>query len=256
MHLYAESVSVLSITIPDQCGIITWNFENQVSGVTQDVAEFSNAFRIYDVGNSDPTSPMTDTELLAWTADIAEYAYGAWVSSWDAGHFPTCLVLATVRCAFRATNGHTTAESYYLPSPDLWVGEGDYSLPWSDALVISNYGYVPGLFDPDAKSKRGRAYLPQFAANQLASTPNGTQSTAQVLARMTSYDQMWQAIRAGDYSDVGMSGFLPMPGIVSAHKSAFYRTQYWRCDQILDTQRRRRNREISAYQQLEVLSSS
>nr|CRY97253.1 hypothetical protein [uncultured prokaryote] len=249
-------MSVLSILIPDQCGLLTWNFSNRISGVTSDVAEFGCAFKILDISGEDPVTPMSESVMLEWCNAMALAAYDAWASEWTADYFPFTLFLDNVRCGFRGTDGLTVAEAYSPGSDVVWHGGTGYALPWQSALVISNYGYTPGAFDAGARRKRGRSYLPEFASTILSGVGDGALSPAQVTDMLNQWDQMWQAIRGADYDSVDMAGYLPLPGIVSPTDHAFWPTKYWRCDQIIDTQRRRRNREVSAYQSLEVLSST
>lgn len=246
----------MAISVPLNCFRTTWNFELAQSGIVTEVAEFSVATRFRTpVGNAEPPTPFTPTEGQTLTGPFATAAYDAWADNFAASDYPTSLHLASVRCAMNDAAGLTLAESYSAGSGDAWAGSHNGSLPWQLSLCISIYGYAPSLFETDAKSKRGRSYLPPMAVSVIGSSDAGQLADASVIATLNEWDQMWQAIRATSFPTVGGVAYKPVPGIVSPTKHYFTDAAYWRADGVIDTQRRRRNREKGAYELLEVLSS-
>jgi hypothetical protein len=239
--------------VPDNGIHITWEFGLSQGGSQTEVAEFSVNFRLYDLlGFVEPTTPPTDTQKQAIVELLCVSAYQAWATHMLAANFPASLKLVQVRAAFNDTANHTTQEAISVPGT-LWVGTATQSLPWQLAFCISNYAYTPGSFASDAKNRRGRCYLPPFGVGELTSHDDGQVASADVIGLLSFWDAMITAVTATDLSSSGLTGFQAKPGVLSPTKHLFYPTLYWRADGIVDTQRRRRNREVGAYQ---VLASS
>lgn len=110
-----------------------------------------------------------DTHWEDDTQEIASKVWQKWVSNVTfRGLWPTGVKLARVdayhldnaaRTLHKGTQGQ---DATHLP----WVGaSGQPFGPWDVACAVSLYAYQPGTFDPLAKYKRGRFYLPPFNNN-------------------------------------------------------------------------------------------
>ena len=137
-------------------------------------------------------------------------------------------------------NGHTLREQRYVP-PTPWVGTSTQpSLPWETSLCVSLYCYPRGTFQPNARRRRGRFYLPPMSSAVLASNNSGfvADNVAHgVLSQMHDFCRdAWQSYLGVDEAHLG---------VFSRADSTVYPVVQISLDAKIDSQRRRQNREIA-----------
>lgn len=203
-----------------------------------------------------PTAQVEEAEMGLWgTIDTAHpptnwqtgldglsaAAYAAWTAKGFEPFFNDSVKLESVQCATYGTDGRTLHEGVHSPTTK-WVGTGtDGSLPWQLAWCFSLYTYTPGSFIPDARTRRGRMYLPPFHHGVLGDDPYGQLGPGTVSTLVTKMNQLLKAV--SDH-ELETSGHALNLGVFSRAKSHVYSITDVAGDQILDTQRRRRKSEV------------
>lgn len=111
-----------------------------------------------------------------WAATVQNVAEGV-RDKWnthitDVQYWPNTVTMESVTVDHLSeTDGSTLDQGKAaFTGGDAWVGTGTTSLPWETSLVVSMFGYDQGSFTPHKGRKRGRFYLPPFAANIMTTT--------------------------------------------------------------------------------------
>lgn len=118
--------------------------------------------------------PGNTTDWPANTQEIASKTWQKWTQRvTTTARWPTSVSLSRVDAYHLDTAGKTLDKGTQGQdgSHSAWTGtSGNPSMPWEVACAVSMYGYQPGTFTPDAKSKRGRYYLPPFATTIMGNS--------------------------------------------------------------------------------------
>jgi hypothetical protein len=131
-----------------------------------------------------------------------------------------------------------------------WVGtDPAASLPWECSLVVSLDGNTAG-YDPHAARKRGRFYLPPNAAEVLAADGTGFFATAKV-DLIQAAAQAWLEAINDVPATLGSQARVVIPSKVGGFNSDVVTV---RCDNKVDAQRRRENRQAGMYVKSGVLT--
>lgn len=174
---------------------------------------------------------------------VATRVAQAWSSNLDPANFTAAVKGTRVKTYWygstpppgKATEGGESA------FPDNWAGSGAFSMPAENTMVVSTYSFAPGSFVPNkGRRRRGRMYLPTFPP-QLMDTKGRltTGNRDELLSEMVAFFNDVQGATAG--LD------LISPVVVSSVDQAQYKIQYLRIGDLVDTQRRRRNRLNESY---------
>ena len=201
-------------------------------GTPEDIAEFS----IWGSAHSGFTGPFTP-----WLDDFVAEAHGDWVADVPATRFSPAVHLAKTIAGVYDTSGHLEAESVFAAAPTDWVGAASQSLPWSNAFVVSLYTYVRGAFTAQAKSKRGRIYLPPLGTTILNAGPGGEMSIGDTNTIRDAIGT-WLTHLVGHS---GPGGFSFHPGVLSKTHNYFNELLQLSCDNKMDTQRRREKQQTA-----------
>jgi hypothetical protein len=180
-------------------------------------------------------------------SDAADAYYTAWTANADDSVFRTSVTLDSVKVAHMDSTIHTQHEGIHTPGSP-WAGTGTgASLPWQVAFCVGVYSYTPGTFIPDARTRRGRCYLPPMTVAVLDIPTKGTVSDSRVLDTLT-----WFAQLISDVNTHVISGttHAATAGVLSRrlHKAARPAPQLFSvtdvaADGVLDSQRRRTHQE-------------
>lgn len=202
------------------------------AGAGGDIAEFSLWF-----ASLAGLPPDVDAALLS----TAQAVHDAWVAHTDTGDWPAALELSYVEGAQYDLSGNTQAVQRYVPGTG-WAGTQSGSLPWQCALVVGVYSYTPGTFIPNARRRRGRVYLPPFRKDISDVAGTGGISTSLQDSYM---NLVRECLAAGATSEVwGPSADSGLdPSVNSRAAQHLYSVTDITTDGVIDTQRRRSNRE-------------
>lgn len=224
------------MAIPAGMFYVRWVFTLTSQGVPTDVATFG----LYFVSSSGTGTPPLD--------GLAEMARDAWngndvsTPSW----YSTAASGMNVDAYSLDTAGHATGKgSAAFSGGDSWVGTGTTGLPWQDAVVVGTYGYNPSGFVADRARKRGRFYLPPMAEAVLDQdgTLDGSTQTG-LLAGAAGF--------VADLGSTAVGAWNFVPHVLSKTGGASYEITYVRLGQVVDTQRRRRNKLPENFQQVAI----
>lgn len=191
-----------------------------------------------------------------WNGDLQAFAtgaYAAWAAHADDSVFRTSVELNSVKAAHLNASMHTQHEQEHTPSTK-WAGTSTAaSLPWQVSLCIGLYTYTPGSFIPDARTRRGRIYLPPMTSAVLDIPTKGTLSDSRVADTLTWINDMVLAIAAIELPSTGQG---LAPGVVSRYLNKVKRSTPtfnvltdFAADGVLDSQRRRTHQEIKVRSQ-------
>lgn len=122
-----------------------------------------------------------------------------------------------------------------------WSGSGPQGMPPENTIVATTQAYAPGAFVPfRGRRQRGRMYLPTLTTNLLAST--GRVTSAGALSLMNGVIGLLNGIQSEDGSDV-----VVQPRVLSLVDDEARVITYVRVGDVVDTQRRRRNKLDEVY---------
>ena len=123
---------------------------------------------------------------------------------------------------------------------DAWAGSAGATMPYQCAICVSHYAYTPGAFATNARSKRGRLYLPSPSAAILSN--DGVITPANRDAILTAWSTFMNHIQGTEFPGVG-----PGPDADYFNVQILSRTMQQTFDitqlgigLVVDTQRRRR----------------
>lgn len=224
-------------TVGEEIAVCTFNVKlNHVTGATTDWAEM--------------------------TQDLAQKTYDAWKGAFPSitqrRYFGSQLVLRDVSTYhLDAATAHTLHKGAYAPAPGSeWKGGGSNKpLPLEDTVVVSLYGYLPGTFVPERGRKRGRMYLPPMDSEALTTdTPRwGRLAVAAQGDLKTAAGNFFNDMQGKSVGDdplgIGQSWELV---VLSKTGSLATPVQAIRVGDVIDTQRRRRNKLPEAYQDVAI----
>lgn len=217
-------------------------------GLSDDAGQVENAeFTLWQQGGS----PDLPTDWDAGLLGLATEAYGSWVSHATTSWFSTFVKLVEVKSAHYNTAGHTLQEQTYSAGT-LWVGTASgASLPWQISLCVSLYGYQPGTFTPDNKSKRGRVFLPPMATALIANNANGELDNSHVLQACNLVKGIVNDL-SGYTLPTAPSGIVQLVSVFSRKNQNTVPITYVSADNKWDTQRRRVHQLDSVRQSVHV----
>lgn len=182
-----------------------------------------------------------DTEL----ASIAVGAYNAWGANVVSGVWATNVKLDSVTASNYLPNGHTLHEQVYVPGTK-WVGtDTGAALPWETSLCVSLYTYPRGAFEPQARQKRGRFYLPPMAAAMLDGSNSG-------FFRNDQFSGFLDTIVGflGDAQQDQLGVAVGELAVFSRVAGASRKVIQVSADAKFDSQRRRQNREVAGHREI------
>lgn len=207
---------------------VTFRFDLLATGGIHEQAEPSIWFLADDLDL--PTD--WDAALLG----AAQKANDSWQSFFPSSLFESSVSLQSVLATQYGTDLKTAHEQVYIDSTP-WQGTASSgSLPWNNSLCISLYTYTPGTFIADARSRRGRFYLPPMSVDALADKSDGNLGAGQVSAYL---DAMNSVVGAIATYDLPTTTHAMTPGVLSRKNTHLYTLTDWRGDTKMDSQRRR-----------------
>lgn len=152
-----------------------------------------------------------------------------------------------------AATGHALDRGRYgLATP--WSGSSSSALPNECAVAVSLYAYTPGAFTAFPRRHRGRMYLPPMGVGILEDTDaarKGRLSTAaqgNIATGMKNFLSDVHRMSKTDGSHVPFGGDdYWSVGVISKTDIAHRRLETVRVGDIVDVQRRRRNKQREVY---------
>lgn len=231
-----------SVAIPENCYYARIGFGLYDGGVRVEGASIGFWGERYHI-------PGNTIDLDADTTEAAGNIRDKWIADCDAlPSYTSSVVKAELVDVYAMdTSGKALAKgTSAFEGGSTWDGTGSQSLPWQSAIVVSLFGYVQGTVVQQRGRKRGRIYLPVPSANALASD-GGLTSGVQggILDNMGTFFNDVQGMHMGanttgwDYWNLG---------VVSRTGGIFTEIIQVGVGRIVDTQRRRRAKEVEAYQ--------
>lgn len=221
----------MATVFPEGMVSITWIFGLSDGTTDVEIAEFTIWGQ--PAGGDFPSD--WNAALLAWaTAAYESWATNAVSTMW--GGFTT---LQSVKAATYSTAGKTTFEQVYV-ADTLWVGTGGGTvMPWQISCCVGIYSYTPGTFIADARSRRGRVFLPPMEASLISASATGEMSAGTCIAALDLVNHLVASVSTTEVPvtsgpDVG----IPM-GVFSRLHQHLYPVTDFRSDLKWDTQRRR-----------------
>lgn len=199
---------------------------------------------------------------------IAEKVRDAWVATVPTKSlYSSAVNLKSAQVYHMGTDNKTLDKGEAtFDGDDTWNGTASGGLPWECATVVSLWGYTPGAFTQNKGRKRNRFYLPPMATSVMGTYNGKLTSAAQ--ATITSeigaflntvqgmefdfepnpagndYVQL-VALSKGDTAPVG--GAAPRP-------PSYTQVLTIGVGNVVDAQRRRRNKQIEAYSSADINS--
>ena len=136
-----------------------------------------------------------------------------------------------------------------------WQGSNSTSLPWETSMCVNMAAYAPEQHVVRAGRRRGRFYLPPMSPDSVGGTEG--QFTAPLMNVVLDDLKAWiesmqTPFSGGEYRHViisrgGTKAPLDTPGM--------YDVQHLFADSIVDSQRRRRNREVAERRQTRLIEN-
>nr|CRY96029.1 hypothetical protein [uncultured prokaryote] len=225
---------------------VTWKYDLLVAGGTQDTSQHSVCYQAGATPGDLPTIDLVLKDMAQ--AAVASQRANVVQSNWSPNVYCT-----GTRVALEGTNGHTLAEQFGASDgPSDWRGgSGASSLPWETSLCISLYGYQPGGFDVNSRSKRGRFYLPPMASDVLDADNSGRIQLTKATAIADQWGTVLQELQQHEYT--GFPELAPVLVINSRKTPArpdyepkAYPVTYLRFDNKIDSQKRRQRQETAS----------
>lgn len=174
---------------------------------------------------------------------LAQRVAQAWSDNLDPVNFTAAVSGTRVKTYWYGANpppgkAQAGGESAF---PGGWAGSGAFSMPPENTMVLSTYSFAPGTFVPNkGRRRRGRMYLPTFPPQLMDAKGRLTTGNRDALLEECAafFDDVQGATSGLD---------LISPVVVSSVDQAQYKITYLRMGDLVDTQRRRRNRLDEAY---------
>lgn len=209
----------------DKAVKVSFLFDLESAGAVEEIAEFGIWGPLTTVPGA---GAPTDTVLQ----DLAHTMHDSFVANFDKGLFNAITTLRTVSATMYNGLGKTVAQGVFVgPS---WAGEGVGCLPWQDALCVGLYSYTPGSFIANAKSRRGRIYLPPLAAEHLSPANTGLIKQAVVDRALASVHDLLTLAPTG-----GALEAVWTPSVYSRKEGVMWPLTDLTCDTKVDTMRSR-----------------
>lgn len=189
-----------------------------------------------------------------WPNDVQFIAEGVrdrWVSNVPLqGSFSSAVVGDVVQCIhLNASTGKTQDVGQAPFRPDhTWNGTAGSGLPWEASVAVTLWGYEQGKFTQHKERKRGRMYLPPMASSVMG-TYNGklTNSAQDALAdAMEAFFNDVQGMELPGQTTGASADYLDV-AVLSRFDQAMYPVLQVGVGNVVDSQRRRRNRQTELY---------
>jgi hypothetical protein len=228
---------------PENMCYVRWEFGWRPTSATSDIEiqDFGLWGVVEHSGGAFP-------DWQAVVDSLAEQAVGAWADNMTEASFSGS-VKARRAVAYHYDQAHNEVlhRGEFSFDPDnTWSGSGDV-LPPQLTVVVSTYGFEPGQFATQAARKRGRYYLPTPAAGQVNSSgllSSGNQSAFLEAAQAFQNDLTGELDIPGE----GVAETTRFRPYVSSTVGNFATLiSFLRVGQVIDTQRRRRNKLVENY---------
>jgi hypothetical protein len=195
-----------------------------------------------------------------WPVDVqtaARKVYDKWVAA--AGTSLSGMISGRVKLHdvsvyhLSATTGKSLDKGSYGPTTP-WTGQAVDSLPNECALAVSLYGYTPGDFIQFPRRWRGRMYLPPMSTSVMENSDYNRHGRLQLTKRgqiLTSMSTFFNDLHrmsrtTGNHVPLGGDDFWGLC-VVSRRDVATRRVKTIRVGDVMDVQRRRRNRQREVY---------
>lgn len=197
-----------------------------------------------------------------WPNDVQFIAEGVrdrWVENvTNKGDFSSAVVGDTVQCVhLNSSTGKTQDVGQATFRPDhTWNGTASGGLPWETSVGVTFWGYEQGTFTPHKERKRGRMYLPPMAA-AVMDTYNGKLSSAaqdRIADAMEAFFNDVQGMELPGETTGASADYLNV-GVLSRFDNAMYETLQVGVGNVVDSQRRRRNRQTELYLNRDIARS-
>nr|CRY97214.1 hypothetical protein [uncultured prokaryote] len=184
-----------------------------------------------------------DTDVPTTATELARHADAAWHTGMDSTKtmFPSSVSLDTTKVYHSMESGPSDGIGEFITGSgdtDPWVGSQAQSLPWQTAYVMTTEAQPEGARVSRPRRYRGRVYLPPLSC-QVVTEPTGfIEDTYQALL-LTAFTAYLEAI-----NDM-LVGTGPQVRAVVLSRAGGFQTDILRasCDQQMDLQKRRENRQ-------------
>lgn len=207
--------------------------------------------------NENPVTPAVVQSLAekyrdAWNDEVSDSKSG-FCSSVVADYVRVAQLNVTPGQQFLKELGVTGEAGF--SGPNAWQGSNASSLPWETSMCVNYAAYEVGQHVLRAGRRRGRFYLPPMSPDSVAGTEGQFTNPLMnvVLADLKGWiDAMQTPFSGGLYRHVvisrgGTKAPIDAPGM--------YDVNHLFTDSIVDSQRRRRNREVPALTKTAVLAT-
>lgn len=184
---------------------------------------------------------------------IAEFVRDQFVAHILPAHYSNSLVGLSV-VTYHYDQGHTEVldrgEAPFTGTGNTWAGTASNGLPSENTVVVSLYGYDPTGYATQRARKRGRMFTFTPSGDILYS--DGRLNTAAQAAYLAQYGDFFDAIYAHDFSG-GDLKVTATPIVVSVAGQTQIAVAFLRVGEVVDTQRRRRNKLAENYVNRELV---
>lgn len=225
----------MALPIPSDVLSLRWVFALLENNSQVEIAEVGlSGQRVHHVGNN-----------VSWQSDLDAFARemrDSWRGHVDPSLFSTCVALTRTEAYHLGTDGKTIDKGTApTDATHGWRGNVGGCLPWEVALCVTEYGYDPTAFNANARSQRGRIYLPGIPTTAMAS---GTPKIAsdKMDSYMTSFAAFFNDMQGKKIGEVVLTQDSVNLGILSRTKGTFTKLHTISMDNKPDSQRRRQNK--------------
>lgn len=221
------------MALPDNLYRVQYRFNWSAGGSDVEIQE-TGFWCTAGSGTSDPAeicNILAVRAVNAWSDNMTESLFTAAIHGDEANVYyypapPPAHAVTSGRSSFGATP---------------WTGSGVQGLPPQLAMCATTQAYAPGSFVPlRGRRQRGRMYLPTPTSNNLENT--GRLKTTVTAALLTAVTGL-----LNDMTDASGGGVVCTPVIMSLADAEARPISYVRIGDVVDTQRRRRDRLAEVY---------
>lgn len=193
-----------------------------------------------DIQSAGP-SPVWATDLQT----IADNARDKYIADWPASWFSPGVTAKMVTAYEMDSSLHAVSSAVSVfGSGHTWQGSGSQGLPPQDSVVVTTYGDDPAHYVPHRARRRGRFYLPTMDATMLGADGllSPTHQTGIVGQALQFLQDMNNLVLTGS----NVTSLL----VVSRAGTSATPIEYVGVGEIVDTQRKRRNKLVENYSTL------
>lgn len=204
-----------------------------------------------------------------WDQDVQEVAAGvrdAWVTHCATKSlYSSAVNMKAAQVYHMGTNNRTLDLGEALFDDDnTWNGTAAGGLPWEAAVVVTLWGYTPGAFAPNKARKRNRFYLPPMATSVMTTYSGKITDDARgtLTTEIAGFLNEVQGLNIGlggpgndpDYVNLVClsKGDTAPGGGASPRDPSVTNLLTMGIGNVVDSQRRRRNKQIEVYSSADI----